>query len=107
MHGNKLFVCNISYSVTEKQLKELFSGYGTVIDIKLFEGKGFGFIEMFSPAEAERARVALSGYNFQGRTLRVDEAHPQKSRDSRDSYQGQGNQIEQSYQSYRGSRAYR
>ncbi|HSE83394.1 MAG TPA: RNA-binding protein [Thermodesulfobacteriota bacterium] len=100
MSSNKLFVGNLSYSATKEQLRELFSGYGTVTDVKFFEDKGFGFVEMSSQAEAEKARVALSGYNFQGRTLNVDEARPQKSRDSRGSYQG--NQRKQGYQNYRG-----
>lgn len=102
MHGSKLFVGNISYSATKEQLRELFSGYGTVTDIKLFEDKGFGFVEMSSQAEAERARESLSGYNLQGRTLNVDIARPQKSKDSRGSYQG--NQRKQGYQNYRGRR---
>ena len=75
MSGNKLYVGNIGYSSTQEQLVELFSGYGSVKNIKIFRDKGFGFVEMSSRAEAERARVALSGYNFQGRTLNVDEVY--------------------------------
>jgi RNA recognition motif-containing protein len=75
MSSNKLFVGNISYSATEEQLRELFSGYGTVTNIELFRDKGFGFVEMSNKAEAERARVALSGYNLQGRMLNVDQVH--------------------------------
>lgn len=102
MNSNKLFIGNISYSANKEQLRELFSGYGTVTDIKLFEDKGFGFIEMSSQAEAEKAKEALNGHNFQGRTLNVDEARPQKSRDSRGGYKG--NQRKKSYQNYRGRR---
>ena len=98
MSSNKLFVGNLSYSATKEQLRELFSGYGTVTDVKLFEDKGFGFVEMSSQAEAERAREALSGYNFQGRTLNVDVAKPQENRDSM-SYQG--NQRKQGYKGNR------
>jgi RNA recognition motif-containing protein len=74
MRGNKLFVGNLSYSVTVEQLKELFSSYGSVTEVKIIEGKGFGFVEMSSPEEAERAQEALRGYNLQGRSLNVDKA---------------------------------
>ena len=46
MHGSKLYVGNIDYSVTKEQLRELFSKYGSVTEIKIIEGKGFGFVEM-------------------------------------------------------------
>ncbi len=75
MSSNKLYVGNIGYSSTQEQLVELFSGYGSVKYIKIFRDKGFGFVEMSNKAEAERAKVALSGYNFQGRTLNVDQVH--------------------------------
>lgn len=75
MSSNKLFVGNIGYSSTQEQLMELFTGYGSVKNIKIFRDKGFGFVEMSSRAEAERAREALSGYKFQGRTLNVDQVH--------------------------------
>ena len=65
MRGSKLFIGNISYSVTEEQLRELFSNYGSVTEVKLIEGKGFGFVEMSSQAEAERVREALNGYNLE------------------------------------------
>ncbi|MBN2160675.1 MAG: RNA-binding protein [Spirochaetes bacterium] len=74
MHGSKLFVGNLSYSVTQEQLKELFSQHGTVVDIRIIGDKGFGFIEMSSQAEAENAKNALDGFNFDGRNMRVDEA---------------------------------
>jgi RNA recognition motif-containing protein len=72
MHGNKLYVGNLKYSVTNEQLRELFSGYGSVTEVKRIEGRGFGFVEMSSQAEAERVRENLSGYNFKGRTLVID-----------------------------------
>ncbi|HSE83821.1 MAG TPA: RNA-binding protein [Thermodesulfobacteriota bacterium] len=75
MSSNKLFVGNLSYSATKEHLVELFSGYGSVKYVKIFRDKRFGFVEMSSQAEAEKARVALSGYNFQGRMLNVDEVH--------------------------------
>jgi RNA recognition motif-containing protein len=94
MQGSKLFVGNLSYSVTKEQLRELFSGYGSVTEVKIIEGKGFGFVEMSSQAEAERAREGLSGYNLQGRTLNVDEARPRPPKD----------REPRGYQGYRGRR---
>ncbi len=83
MHGSKLYVGNLSYSVTTDHLKELFSNYGVVAEVKVIEGKGFGFVEMSSQAEAEKAKEALDGSNLQGRNLKVNEARPQNSRPER------------------------
>ncbi len=83
MHGSKLYVGNLSYSVTKDQLRELFSNYGTVTEVKIIEGKGFGFVEMSSQAEAEKAKEVLNGADFKGRTLRVDEARAARSKDRR------------------------
>ncbi len=81
MQGSKLYVGNISYSSTDVQLKELFSSYGEVMQVNIIEGKGFGFIEMSNTSEAEKAKEALNGSDFQGRSLRVDEARPPKNRE--------------------------
>ena len=83
MHGSKLYVGNLNYSVTKEQLVELFSAYGTVSEVKIIEGKGFGFVEMSSQAEAENAKNALDGSDLKGRNLKVNEARPQ-SRERRD-----------------------
>ncbi len=80
MRGSKLYVGNLSYSVTNEQLEELFSNYGEVRQVNIIEGKGFGFVEMSSQSEAEKAKEALSGSDFEGRTLRVDEARPPRSK---------------------------
>ncbi len=84
MQGRKLYVGNFSYSITRDDLEELFSEYGEVVDVKVMEGKGFGFVEMSSPSEAEEAKEALSGTDFKGRSLKVGEARPPKKRESRD-----------------------
>lgn len=76
MHGSKLFIGNLSYTVTEEQLKQLFAAHGTVVDVRIIGDKGFGFVEMSSQTEAENAKNALDGFNFEGRNLRVDEAKP-------------------------------
>lgn len=83
MSGNKLYVGNITYSVTSAQVEELFSSYGEVKNVTIIDGKGFGFVEMGSGEAAEKAREALNGFDFQGRTLKVDEARPPKERDDR------------------------
>lgn len=78
MKSNRLYVGNLTYSVTNEQLKELFSKYGEVMHVKIKEGKGFGFVEMYDSQGAEKAREALNGTEFEGRTLNVDEARPPK-----------------------------
>ncbi|MFQ5770024.1 MAG: RNA recognition motif domain-containing protein [bacterium] len=83
MHGSKLYVGNINYSVTKDQLKELFSSFGSVNEIQLVEGKGFGFVEMSKQTEAEKAKGALNGSDFKGRNLKVNEARPQRKRHRR------------------------
>lgn len=84
---NKLYVGGLPYSVTEDQLKGIFSAHGTVGSVRLimdkFTGRsrGFGFVEMGSGSEAEKAAQALNGTQLDGRTLVVNEAKPMASRD--------------------------
>jgi len=80
MQGNKLYVGNLKYSVTNDELKELFSSYGEVKSVNIIEGKGFGFVEMSSAEEAEKAKNALNNTEFVGRPLKIDEARPPKPR---------------------------
>ncbi|MGM0368323.1 MAG: RNA recognition motif domain-containing protein [Actinomycetota bacterium] len=84
MKGSKLYVGNFNYSTTEEQLQELFSEYGNIKEITIIGNKGFGFVEMSSNEEAEKAKEALDGTDFGGRTLRVDEARPKRSKPDRD-----------------------
>jgi len=81
MQGSKLYVGNLSYSVTSEELEELFSGHGEVKQVNIIQGRGFGFVEMSSPSEAEKAREALNGSDFKGRSLKVDEARPPRSKE--------------------------
>jgi RNA recognition motif-containing protein len=76
MQGSKLYVGNLSYSVTNEQLEELFSNHGEVKQVNIIEGRGFAFVEMSDQAGAEKAKTALDGSDFDGRTLKVDEARP-------------------------------
>lgn len=84
MQGSNLYVGNLKYSVTNEQLKELFAGYGEVKRVNIIEGKGFGFVEMSTTGEAESAMEALNGTDFEGRTLKVNEARPRESRSGRE-----------------------
>ena len=87
--GAKLYVGNLSYSVGEGKLQELFSQHGSVLSARIitdkFSGrsKGFGFVEMGSSEEAERATAALNGVEFEGRSIVVSEARPQEPRPPR------------------------
>ena len=80
MQTSKLYVGNLSYSVTRDDLEELFGSHGEVRDVNVIEGKGFGFVEMSSQSEAEAAQEALNGNDFKGRNMRVDEARPPKKK---------------------------
>ena len=83
MQGNKLYVGNLAYSVTNDQLEKLFSAYGTVKSANVIGDKGFGFVEMTDSAEAEKAKEGLDGTPYEGRNLKVDEAQPQRERTDR------------------------
>lgn len=83
MQGSKLYVGNLNYSVTNEQLEELFSSHGKVQSANVIGNKGFGFVELSDNTEAEKAKEALDGTSFEGRTLKVDEALPQRPRTER------------------------
>ena len=78
--GRKLFVGNLSFSTTSEDLAELFSQVGTcesapvITDRDSGRSRGFGFVEMGSNDEAERAVSELNGRNFGGRQINVSEA---------------------------------
>lgn len=80
--SNKLYVGNLSFSVTSESLSQAFSQCGTVSSSKVItdrdtgRSKGFGFIEMSSDAEALQAINKLNGTNFEGRAMSVNEAKP-------------------------------
>jgi len=87
--GAKLYVGNLPYSATEERLQQHFAQHGSVVSARIitdkFSGrsKGFGFVEMASDAEAQKATTALNGTDFEGRNIVVSEARPQAPRDSR------------------------
>ena len=84
--GTKLYVGSLPYSTTEQQLSELFSQYGSVTSAKVItdrytgQSRGFGFVEMSTGEEAQKAIAALNGSALGGRTLVVNEARPQEKR---------------------------
>jgi RNA recognition motif-containing protein len=79
MQGKKLFIGNLDYTVTRDDLAQLFSAFGEVREVSVIEGKGFGFIEMSSQAEAEAAKKELNDTVVKGRKIRVDEAKPRET----------------------------
>ena len=87
--GAKLYVGNLSYNVTEERLQQHFAQHGSVVSARIitdkFSGrsKGFGFVEMSSDQEAEKATNALNGTDFEGRNIVVSEARPQAPRSPR------------------------
>ena len=83
MQGSKLYVGNLNYSVTNADLEKLFSEYGKVKSGNVIGDKGFGFVEMSNNSEAQKAKDGLDGSEFEGRTLKIDEARPQKPRTDR------------------------
>ncbi|HET8563474.1 MAG TPA: RNA-binding protein [Candidatus Binatia bacterium] len=86
--SNKLYVGGLPYSVTEGQLQEVFSAHGTVESARVISDKftgrsrGFGFVEMSSGGEAQKAIEALNGSQLEGRTLVVNEAKPMAKREN-------------------------
>ena len=86
MGSTKLYVGGLPYATTEHQLEEVFFAHGTVESARVisdkFTGKsrGFGFVEMGSQDEAQRAIQALNDSQLEGRNLTVNEARPQESR---------------------------
>ena len=81
-----IYVGNLLFNVTEDELKELFAPFGQVTEVRLimdkFSGKskGFGFIEMPSKEEAEKAINGLNGKDMKGRPMTINEAKPKTDR---------------------------
>src|SRR6516164_11177528 len=94
--GRKLYVGNLTYGVTDRELEQLFAAHGTVqsaqviMDRDTGRSKGFGFVEMGSDQEAQAAIAALSGKQVGGRNLTVNEAKPREDRGGGGGYGGGG-----------------
>jgi len=81
-----IYVGNLSFSVSEADLRDAFSAYGAVSTSSIIkdkfsgESRGFGFVEMPSKEEADKAIAALNGKDLKGRTMTVNEAKPRTDR---------------------------
>jgi cold-inducible RNA-binding protein len=82
--GKKIFVGNLSFSTTSADLETLFSEVGTcesatvVTDRETGRSRGFGFVEMSSASEADKAISTLNGRDIGGRQINVNEAKPRE-----------------------------
>ena len=87
--AKKLYVGGLSYNTTDATLKEIFSAAGTVesatviMDRMSNRSKGFGFVEMSTDEEAQKAIEMFNGKEIEGRSVTVNEARPMEPRDSR------------------------
>jgi RNA recognition motif-containing protein len=81
-----IFVGNLSFSTTEDELRQLFEPHGQVDRVSIMtdrdtgRSRGFGFVEMASNEDGEKAIAALNGSQIGGRTLNVNEARPKTER---------------------------
>tara|TARA_A100001037_G_C15154011_1_gene642286 strand:+ start:2223 stop:2537 length:315 start_codon:yes stop_codon:yes gene_type:complete len=79
-----IYCANLAYTCTDEQLKDVFSEYGEVTSAKIItdretrRSRGFGFVEMPSAEDANKAIEALNGEEFQGRKLVVNESRPRE-----------------------------
>ena len=82
----KLFVGNLSFNITENDLQDAFAAHGTVVEANLMmdratgRPRGFGFVTMSTPEEAQKAIEALNGAELDGRALTVNVARPKEER---------------------------
>ncbi|MDO8561582.1 MAG: RNA-binding protein [bacterium] len=88
--AKKLYVGGLPYSTTDGELKDAFGQAGSVASAVIImdkmsgRSKGFGFVEMSSDEEAQKAIEMMNGKDFGGRTLTVNEARPMEERPRRD-----------------------
>ena len=84
--GRKLFVGNLSFSVGETELKQLFEQKGGVESVTVMRdldtgrSRGFGFVEMSTEEAAQKAITELNAFAVEGRNLTVNEARPKQER---------------------------
>src|SRR3989344_4291434 len=87
--GKRLYVGGLPYSTTDDSLRDAFSQAGTVETANIIKdkisgrSKGFGFVEMSTDEEAQKAIDLFNGKDFEGRTLTVNEARPMEDRPRR------------------------
>jgi cold-inducible RNA-binding protein len=84
--NTKLFVGNLSFDTTENDLQDAFAAHGSVTDVNLVtdrmsgRSRGFAFVTMGTPEEAQAAIQAMNGQSLQGRAISVNEARPREER---------------------------
>lgn len=84
--AKKLYAGNLSYNMTEDDLRETFGKLGEVLSAKIImdnetgRSKGFGFVEMANDEDGDKAITSLNGTSLLDRTITVSEARPQKER---------------------------
>jgi RNA recognition motif-containing protein len=94
--GNRLYVGNLPFSVAAETLRQAFSQSGEVTDVHIVsdretgQSRGFGFVTMGSPAEAQAAIQAMNGTMLEGRALRVNEAEDRPQRGGGGGFGGGG-----------------
>ena len=94
--AKKLYVGGLPYATNDNELKDAFSQAGGVVSAVIImdkmsgRSKGFGFVEMSSDEEAQKAIDLWNGKDFGGRTLTVNEARPMEERPRRDFRGGGG-----------------
>jgi RNA recognition motif-containing protein len=110
MSNNKLFVGNLSFNTTENDLQDTFAAHGTVLEANLMmdresgRARGFGFVTMSTPEEAEKAINALNGASIDGRALTVNVAKPREERSGGGGFSGGGRGNGGGRREYSGSR---
>jgi cold-inducible RNA-binding protein len=93
--NTKLYVGNLSFNTTENDLQDTFAAHGTVMETNLMmdratgRPRGFGFVTMSTPDEAQNAIQALNGTSVDGRSLTVNEARPRENSGAGNSFGGQ------------------
>jgi cold-inducible RNA-binding protein len=84
--SNKLFVGNLSFDTTENDLQDAFAAFGNVTETNLMmdratgRSRGFGFVTLSTPEEAQKAIDGLNGRELRGRTITVNIARPREER---------------------------
>lgn len=87
--SKNIYVGNLPFRASEDNVRDLFAQYGAVSSVKLISDRetgkprGFGFVEMDDDAEADAAIEALNGKDYEGRSLKVNEAKPRESKPRR------------------------
>jgi RNA recognition motif-containing protein len=112
MSQNKLFVGNLPYSTTDDKMNQMFSEAGTVTSATIMMDKmtgrsrGFGFVEMSTDEEAQKAIELLDGAEMDGRAIVVNVARPREDRPPRRDFGGGGRPPRRDFGGSRGGRDY-